>query len=64
MRCICWKHDTVTTWGCPECRAERLDEALRPVIEETNRKIEAAFAGLAPKAVTRRHEQSDRDAGS
>lgn len=26
------------------CRAERLEEALRPVIEETNRKIEAAFA--------------------
>jgi hypothetical protein len=40
---ICHEHRKVTTWGCPECRNERLKEITDKAIDETKAKIRAAF---------------------
>jgi hypothetical protein len=40
---ICWKHDTVSAWGCPECRSERLSRVVDEAVEEVSAKAKAAM---------------------
>lgn len=39
MYCICWEHDTVTTWGCRECLRESLSKIVDRSIEDLNREL-------------------------
>lgn len=47
--CICWKHGTVTAWGCRECLKEDFDKIIEKAIEDTRQAIREAFRD-APKS--------------
>lgn len=40
---ICWKHETVSAWRCPQCRQELMDKAIERAIQEPRRDIKEAF---------------------
>jgi hypothetical protein len=49
---ICWEHNTVTAWGCPECREEERAKIIGKAIEETREAIRKAFEAPPEKAMS------------
>ena len=42
----CKVHNTITPWGCPQCRSEAMRLAMAKAIAKTKAEIRAAFQAL------------------
>lgn len=42
---ICFNHETITAWGCPECRAEEMSRIVDESIQRLTREIDRIVNG-------------------